>query len=784
MVGAGSSDAFRAGRDDRGGRGAPAAEGPPPDRAGSGDELPTFSLDRDLRYTAFNRAHADVMRALYGAEIAVGGLLAGYQTVAADREAAAANLVRALTGEYVVASAYSGEPDRGRRYFDVVHAPQTDETGAIVGVEVRAHDVTERRRLEDRLRDVEERYRMLFRGMLDGVAYCRMLYDDESRPADFVYLSVNPAFERLTGLKDVEGRRVTEVIPTIKDETPELLETYASVVETGVPVEFEIDFTPLGMWLHVTAFRPEPGHFAAVFSDVTARVAVERALRESEDKFKYVFDHSVIGKSLTMPGGDLRVNEAFAAMLGYEPHELEGRGFDQVTHPDDIERSRDVVARLTSGRAATARFVKRYVHKDGSVVWVDVATSLRRDENGEPAYFITSAVDITERVRAEDALRASEARFRRIIDVSPVPLALNDEHGNIIFLNSAFEEHFGYTLDDIPTLEHWWPRAYPDPAYRRAVAEQWAQELETARTTGKSFAPVEAEVRCRDGAHRTVLVSATPLSGSYEGDHLVVLYDITQRKRAEDEVRRLNAELATRVAERTAELQAANQELEAFAYSVSHDLRAPLRAIDGFSHIVLEDAGDKLAAADVAHLQRVRAAAQRMAVLIDELLSLSRATRQDIVCRDVDLSALAESIVAELREEEPARVAATVVTPGLRAWADAELARVILVNLIGNAWKFTSKHESARIEVGALEREGEHVFFVRDDGAGFDAAGAVNLFGAFERMHSPGEFEGHGIGLATVQRLVARHGGRVWAEAEVEQGATFFFTLPGPAAAS
>ena len=231
---------------------------------------------------------------------------------------------------------------------------------------------------------------------------------------------------------------------------------------------------------------------------------------------------------------------------------------------------------------------------------------------------------------------------------------------------------------------------------------------------------------------------------------------------------------------RTAELEAANKELEAFVYSVSHDLRAPLRAIDGFSQMVVEDAAERLDATDVEHLQRVRAAAGRMGLLIDDLLGLSRAARKDLLRESVDLSAMATSVLVDLRSEAPERRVEAVVQPDLVVDADATLLRMILTNLLSNAWKFTSRHETARIEVGVANTDGERAFFVKDDGAGFDMREAEHLFGAFQRLHTTDEFEGDGIGLATVQRLVARHGGRVWAEAEVEKGATLSFTLPAP----
>lgn len=267
-------------------------------------------------------------------------------------------------------------------------------------------------------------------------------------------------------------------------------------------------------------------------------------------------------------------------------------------------------------------------------------------------------------------------------------------------------------------------------------------------------------------------------SAALETSNIKLQREIADRRLAAEEVRNLNAQLEQRVAERTAELERANHELEAFSYSVSHDLRTPLRAIDGFSQALLEDYHDILDDAGRDYLERVRSGAQRMGRLIDDLLKLARVSRAALNYEPVDLSATAEVIVSELRAHQPGRDVEVKLRPGLTAYGDPHLLRIALENLLSNAWKYTGRVAKARIEMGVGEEDGRLCYFISDNGAGFDMAYAGKLFGAFQRLHEARDYPGTGVGLATVQRIIHRHGGQIWADAAVERGATFYFTLP------
>jgi PAS domain S-box-containing protein len=379
----------------------------------------------------------------------------------------------------------------------------------------------------------------------------------------------------------------------------------------------------------------------------------------------------------------------------------------------------------------------------------------------------------TSRRQAEAALRESEMRFRSVAQVANDAIIAADSHGSIIFWNHGAQAIFGYTAEEV--LEQ--PLTLLMPQRYR---EMHVRGLERLYATGESRIlgkTIEWQGLRQDGSEFSCELSLATWDTEAGTFYSGILRDITERKQAEEEIYRLNTVLEQRVVERTAQLSAANQELEAFSYSVSHDLRAPLRSIAGFSRVLLQRYSDKLDAQGQDYLQRVRAASQRMGELIDDLLELSRVTRIELRREAVDVSAMAQAIVAELQQTHLERQVTCTIADGLKAQGDARLLRVVLENLLNNAWKFTGKLMHAEIALGSMQREGQEVYYVRDNGAGFDMAYANKLFGAFQRLHTSSEFEGTGIGLATIQRIIHRHGGHVWAEGAVDQGATFYFTL-------
>lgn len=335
-------------------------------------------------------------------------------------------------------------------------------------------------------------------------------------------------------------------------------------------------------------------------------------------------------------------------------------------------------------------------------------------------------------------------------------------------VNPAFTKTLGYSAEELLA------KPFMDFVHPDDVAGTVA-EMESL-ISGKPSIHFENRYRCKDGSVKWLAWNTHPFNE--RNIVFAVARDVTEKKNAELAILKLNAELMRQ----TAKLRDLNEELESFSHSVSHDLRAPLRGISGFAQALEEQAGEKLDATGLGYLQRVKSAAERMGLLIDDLLKLSRITRAELRLKDVNLSHLAESVAAKLHVEEPSRTVVVKIAPDIRVRADPALLEVALGNLIGNAWKFTSKNASALIEVGSRIREdGSLCHFVKDNGVGFDERYGHKLFGAFQRLHNQLEFPGTGIGLATVQRIVRRHGGDVFAKSVINHGATFEFTLGGSA---
>ena len=505
-----------------------------------------------------------------------------------------------------------------------------------------------------------------------------------------------------------------------------------------------------------------------------------KQLSEEKERYRNLYLKTpAVLHSIDAEGELVSVSDFWLEKFGYTREEVIGRKSVEFLTEESREFSITEAIPQMKKQGYVRGIPLQFVKKNGEIMDILLSATVELGENGNYWRSLAVLEDVTERKRAEEGLKASEERYRSLYTKTPVMLHSIDATGKLISVSDYWLENLGYELNEVIGRRI--------PEFLTQASRQDAENI-FLREFFKTGFLKEEELQFvkKNGEIIDVLLSAIAERDA-NGEivrSMAVLVDVTERKQAKEALQKAHDELEIRVQERTVELSQANEllanknaELESFSYSVSHDLQAPLRSIDGFSKALLEDCADKLNDSGKDFLNRVRAASQRMGHLIDDMLHLSRVSRREMIPKKIDLSAMAKTITQELHEEQSERQVTFVIMPEIEVSGDVHLLRIALENLLDNAWKYTSKHPRAKIEFGVTEHEGKKAYFVRDDGAGFDTKFVGKLFGPFQRLHRSNEFEGNGIGLATVQRIIHRHGGRVWAEGAVEKGATFFFTL-------
>jgi PAS domain S-box-containing protein len=512
------------------------------------------------------------------------------------------------------------------------------------------------------------------------------------------------------------------------------------------------------------------GVFAAA-RDITKRKNAENALRESEGRYRSLVTATAQVIWTTNATGEVFCDmPSWRSFTGLTYEQLQGWGWLDSLHPDDRKRTAEIWRRAVTSRALyeTEYRLRRY---DGEYRHVGVRGVPVTDENGDIREWVGVCTDITDRKRAELELRESEEAFRTLAALVPQMVWMCTPGGLNVYFNQRWVEYTGLTLQES------YGRGWNTPFHPDDKQPAW-NAWNKAVATGETYA-IESRLRGKDGTYRWFLMRGVPLR---DGSGNIIKWfgtctDIHDLKEAQAELKQLNQELEQRVLHRTAQLQATNQELEAFTYSVSHDLRAPLRHISGFSKILSEDFSSALPE-EARHLvDRIGEGTRRMGMLVDDLLNLGRIGRHEVRLQVTGLDSVVSDVLRELQPETDKRNVQWKIGRLPYVECDPPLLRQVFQNLLSNALKFTRPREKAIIEVGQEIRDGVSVVFVRDNGVGFSMKYADKLFGVFQRLHRSEDFEGTGVGLATVERIIRKHGGKIWAEAELDKGAIFYFTL-------
>ncbi|MBN2501306.1 MAG: PAS domain S-box protein [Anaerolineales bacterium] len=696
-------------------------------------------------------------------------------------------------------------------------APLHNALGDQIGVIQIAEDISERTQIEAALLTSEEKYRMLFNTMLNGFALHEIVTDENGKPIDYVFLEVNSAYEEITGLKseNIIGKSVLEILPNIE---PVWIKRFGAVAISGNPDRFLDYAAELGKYYEVVAFSPQPNQFAAVVTDVTERIAASEALRESQQMLRLILDH--IPEAVFWKDENsiyMGCNRAFAQDVGYDaPQDVIGKTDHEFVWNEEADKYRDTDCQVIENGVAKLNVERKMTISSGEEVWVRTSKVPLRDAENNVVGVLGVSQHITEQKRAADAIKHerdvanalmqaswavnSSLDFNRVLEhiLQQINQVIPSEAATIMLVDGEYAHVHSWRGYDQYGSDH----AVKGLTFHIPTTSNLTQMAETKQPMLIKDTHNYPGWKVVDDLNWVVSVMSTPLLAKDQVVGYLHLDGTTTDTFTEDQIEVFTAfaghvalaienaqlyselsdyteQLETRVNERTNELQEANHELEAFTYTVSHDLRSPLRAINGFSRIILDDHKTQLDPEVIRYLDLVRSNAKQMGELIDDLLNFSRLARQTLSRRKVELEPLVTEVFEEMVFEFNDRDVEVITGELPDCYADSVLLKLVFQNLINNALKFTRQREKAVIEINCKVIEGENVYFIRDNGVGFDLKYANKLFGVFQRLHSSSEYEGTGVGLAIVHRIIKRHNGEIWVEAKEGEGATFFFTLGG-----
>lgn len=728
-------------------------------------DMSFFSVDTEYRFLAFNSALKDAIQNTYGTEIAKGLNMLDCLTNAGSRERVKGNFDRALAGEtYVV---YHGNEVLKDSFFETRYTPIFNERNEVTGVTAMTINITERKKSEEALVNIKE--------LLEQAGQMARVGTFETNLINNTVFWSPVTKEIYEVPEDFVPNRETG-IGFYRDESREkIAQLVARAVETGDGFDTQLFMvTAKGneRWVRAickTEFKNgKCERLYGTFQDIHEQKIHEERLALQKQKLNNVIEGTHMGTwEWNVQTGETVFNKQWAQMVGYTLEELAPisiKTWFDIVHPEDLKLAQQRLQECFEGKTAVYECESRIKHKNGTWVWVlDRGKVFSWTADGKPLMMYGTHQDITPRKEAEEELHKMTERLSIATRAGGVGIWDWDLTNDQMVWDTQMYRLFGFNAGPYGNAYETWQKSlHPDDV------ETVSDAIENALSVGKEF-DTEFRVIWPDGTVHYIhgLAYVERNEANYPMRMIGTNWDITESKHAQEQLRK-----------RSLELEAANKELESFSYSVSHDLRAPLRAINGHATILLEDFSENMNEELKLTIDAICRNAQRMGNLIDDLLSFSHLGRKEISKTQVSMRNLVANVLLEVRDQYPDENTIVVQGELLSVFGDYALLKQVWFNLISNAFKYSHKAHNPRVEIGCFDEENGVTYYVKDNGVGFDMQYYDKLFGVFQRLHSDREFEGTGVGLAIVHRIITRHKGKVWAEAKLNEGSSFFFTLP------